>query len=71
MGATPHHDAEQALEVGRIHEDDHLIRCQILLLYFNSSQLPLYPLRTPSVLPRDLCVSLFAVGEFMPDLLLS
>ena len=68
MGTAPHHDAEEPLEVGRVHDDDDLVGCEFLLLDHDVLQLSLHPLRTTSVLLCDLCVRLFAVGELMPNL---
>ena len=67
MRTPPHHDAEESLEVGRVHDDDHFVGCQFLLSNFDAFQLTLHPLRTPSVLLCDLLVRLFAVSELLPD----
>lgn len=67
--AAPHHDAEEVLEVRRVHDDDHLVRCQLLPLNLHSLQLPLHPLRAAAVLLCDLLVGLLAVGELLPNLL--
>ena len=67
----PDHDAEQAFEVRGIHDDDHLVGCQLLFLDLDSFQLPLHPLRTASVHLCNLCVGLFAMRELLPDLLLT
>lgn len=69
MRAAPNHDSEETLEVRRIHDDDHFIGCQFFLLNLNVLQLSLYPLRAASILLRNLRVSLFAMGEFVPDFL--
>ena len=68
MGTALHHDAEESLEVGGVHDDDDLVGCEFLLLDHDILQLPLHPLRTASILLCDLCVRLFAVGELMPNL---
>jgi len=70
MRTTPDHDAEELLEVCRVHDDDHLIGCQLLLLDLDSFQLPLHPFRTPSVHLCNLCMGLFAMSEFSPDFFL-
>src|SRR3989338_3746654 len=69
MWTPPHHDAKQTLEVRRVHDDDHLIGCQIFLLDLNTLQLSLDPLRTTSVHLCNLRMSLFSMREFFPDLL--
>ena len=67
MRTAPHHDAEQSLEVGGVHDDDHFIRCQLFLRNFDILQLSLHPLRAASVLLCNLCVGLFAMGVLSPD----
>ena len=67
---APHHDAEESLEVRGIHDDDHLIGCQILSFNLYSFQVSLYPLRAASVLLGDLCMGLFTVRELSPDFFL-
>ena len=64
----PDHDAEESPEVRGVHDDDHLIGCQFLLLHLNPLQLSLHPLRAASVRLRNLRMGLFAVRELMPDL---
>jgi len=71
MGTAPHHDTEQASEVRRVHDDDHLVGRQLLLVDLNSFQLPLHPLCTATILLRNLGMGLFAVRELLPDLLLA
>ena len=70
MRTPPHHDTEHTFEVGGIHNNDYLIRLQFSLLNLDTFQLSLYPLGTASVLPGNLCVSLFAMCELFPDLFL-
>jgi hypothetical protein len=63
----PHHDAEQALEVRRVHDDDHLIGRELFLLNLNAFQLSLHPLRTATVVLRNLHMGLFAMCKLMPN----
>lgn len=67
MGTPPYHDAEEASEVGGIHDNDDLIGCKLLLRNFDPFQLTLHPLGTASVLPGDICVTLFTASEVFPD----
>ena len=67
MRAPPHHDPEESLEVGGVHDDDDLVGCEFLLLDHDILQLPLHPLRAAFILLCDLRVRLFAVGELPPD----
>jgi len=72
VGTPPHHDAELALEVRRVHDNDHLIGCQFsLLINLDAIQLSLHPLRTASVLLCNLRMGLFAMRKLTPDIRLS
>lgn len=68
VGTPPHHDAEESPEVRRVHDDDHLVGCHLLLLNLHVLQLSLHPLRAASELLRDLRMGLLAMRELSPDL---
>ena len=65
--APPDHDTEESLEVCGIHDDDHFVGCHLLPFNRHPLQLSLHPLRTATVYLCDLCMSLFAVRELLPD----
>lgn len=64
----PDHDTKEPPEVGRVHDDDHLIGCEFLLLNDDPLQLPLHPLGAASILLCNLLMRLLAVRELSPDL---
>ena len=70
MWTTPDHDTERPLEVGGIHHDNDLIRCEFFSWNHHSFQLSLHPLRTAPVLPGNVRMALLAMCEFFPNLLL-
>ena len=68
MRTPKYHNSEEAFEVCGVHDDDHFIWCQFLLLNYDPPQLTLYPLRTASMFLGNLLMRLFAMSELFPNL---